>query len=116
MTENWLQILQDGGYEVDFSECEWSSTSFPEASCWNESVSIQGHEIRRVPKTEGIKILGAMLSHDGRDDVTLEYRISQAWKSWFKWRSVFCQHHAPLEKRPLLRDSVIRSSLFWGAK
>eukprot|EP00959_Pyramimonas_sp_CCMP1952_P025371 532321-Pyramimonas_sp.AAC.1 len=47
----------------------------------------------------------------------MEYRISQAWKSRFKWRSVVCQHHAPLEKRLLLCDSVVRSSsLFWGAK
>ena len=64
------------------------------------------------PVTE-LKILGSILSYDGRETCAVKHRIAQAWKCFAKWQHILVGTGNLVDKLSLWRKTVFRS-LVWG--
>ena len=54
------------------------------------NLMLAGTKIGYVPPWRGMKILGSMISGDGKSKVDIEYRIGKAWKAFWLQKGKCC--------------------------
>ena len=113
MTQTWLDMLNEAGWQAEKTEMTWCSTledALPGAvRLRNDTL------IRWAGRREGLKALGALLTFDGDIGAELWRRISSAWAAFGKHRHFLCCRAASLRERLRLLDKVVRPALFWCA-
>ena len=67
----------------------------------------------RAKRNVGFKVLGTLLSFDGRYGQELANRIQRAWRAFFAHKNLLCYQGGSLKVRFKLLDSLVSRSLFW---
>ena len=80
MTEKWLDLLEEYGWETPVAELTWCSTVADNEAAQFE---IRGHKALRTAAAVGFKVLGTMLTFDNKIDVEVAFRISRANNAFF---------------------------------
>jgi hypothetical protein len=74
---------------------------------------IEGFTIERRSRDDAIKILGTLISCDGRMDIELAHRITAVWNSFHQHRDTLCCKDVSLGKRIKLLQIIGEPALFW---
>ena len=109
MTRTWLALLAEYGWETPTPELTWCTT-------WEDEnyarIDIKGEVVRRAKMKEGFKVLGTIITFDGRFDLELENRLTRANRAFYpSWDLLGCIT-IPLAKRIQIFRSVVESSFF----
>ena len=112
MTEKWLDLLAEYGWETPVSDLTWCSTVTDNERAQFE---IRGQKALRTTAAVGFKVLGTMLTFDNKMDVEIEYRLSRASNTFFaNWDLMGCVS-VPLKTRMRIFKAVVDAPVFWRA-
>ena len=80
MTEKWLDLMAEYGWETPVADLAWCSTVKD-----NEitQFKIRGEKALRTAAAFGFKVLGTMLTFDNKFDVDIKYRLSRANNAFY---------------------------------
>eukprot|EP00969_Alexandrium_andersonii_P306811 13563316-Alexandrium_andersonii.AAC.1 len=105
------RALAKAGLTLQASKCSHSRNFFCEAG----SLHIDGEEVPRS-KNDVFKVLGVQISANALEDEELDFRVSQAWKSFWGLKGILMHRNAPLHQKFRLMDKAIRPNLLWAAE
>ena len=112
MTEKWLGLMAEYGWETPVADLTWCSTSTDNEAAHFE---IRGKKALRTAAAVGFKVLGTMLTFDNKMDVEVEHRLSRANNAFFaNWELLGCVS-VPHDKRIRVFKAVVDASVFWCA-
>ena len=88
MTEVWLDILAEYGWETPVTELTWCSTIQDDNRAQFE---IRGLPALRTSAAEGFKVLRTILTFDNKYDQEIEHRLSRANAAFYaSWHLLGC--------------------------
>ena len=114
MSNIWFGRCSLSGWDIPHNECAWSST-LTDAEC-SAPLKVEGRTIERRSRDDAIKILGTLVSCDGRMDFELGHRISAVWNTFHQHRDTLCCKDVPIGKRIELLKTVAEPALYWCAR
>ena len=94
------------GLDVAAEKCHW--TSFP--SMTTSTLALRDHQLNWESH---LTFVGTVLDVGGNDGRAIDYRIAQATKVFFKWRSILQCPNAPLMSRVTLFTKTVLMALLW---
>jgi hypothetical protein len=110
MTEYWIKLLADFGWNTPCSEMTWCSTATDDSI---RKFFIDICEIHTAKRSEGFKALGCQITFNGGNGDELKLRISRAWLSFNKYYDILCNKSASFRNRALLLKTLVANALFW---
>ena len=76
--------FQDAGLFIQQAKLKWMGNKLIDS---NQVLLFQGAPVQRVEQMKG---LGSMVRADCEENEAAHHRASQSWKSFHKWKHVFC--------------------------
>ena len=113
MANIWFSRCSYAGWNIPHSECCWATTLTDRECTWK--LVVEGNIIERRSRDDGVKVLGCVISCDGRMDIELSLRITAAWNAFYTHRDTLQCSSVPMAKRLKLLQCVVEPSLFWCA-
>ena len=112
MTEAWLDMLAEYGWETPVQDLTWCSTALDNERA---QFKVRGQDTLRTAANVGFKVLGTMLTFDNKYDVELEYRLTRANGAFYaNWDLLGCKT-VPLNTRLRVFRAVVDAALFFCA-
>ena len=112
MTNGWLRLLGEVGWETPTKDLTWGAAAVDE---YRAGIRVNGALTRRAGRSIGFKVLGTMVTFDSRFDVEVENRLARATATfWASWELLGCTS-TPLAKRILIFRATVEASFFWCA-
>lgn len=112
MLGEWLNSLEKVEFHTPHSELTWCTTAPDDLQM---SVQWQGLPIKRSSRKHGFKVLGAVVSFDGKCEQELQLRIAKSWKAFHANRLILCCKELSLRRRLSYLETLVSSVLFWAA-
>ena len=110
MWAEWTKVLAEDGFGMSHSEASWGWTAPDE---WKSEVIVDNHVIKRVPRKGGYKMLGCMLTFDGREHTELLHRTQKAWNSYFVYRNLLTAKGGSWKVKNKLLNQTAGKSFVW---
>ena len=112
MTEAWLDMLAEYGWETPVQDLTWCSTALDNERA---QFKVRGQDTLRTAANVGFKVLGTMLTFDNKNDVELEYRMTRANNAFYaNWDLLGCKS-VTLGTRLRVFRAVVDAAMFWCA-
>ena len=112
MIQNWHKILKLFDFSVVLDECVWATTL---QDSIRQRLQVDGHVHRRVPRSDGFKVLGAQVSFDQSAAAALRRCFACAWAAFNKHKAVLCCRRASIVRRLHLLDRFVRPAALYAA-
>ena len=88
MTDEWLRLLGEVGWETPTEDLTWCTTEKDDVSM---SININAKLTRRTEATSGFRVLGTVVTFDNNFDVEVENRLARATRAfWASWEMLGC--------------------------
>ena len=112
MTNEWLRLLGEAGWETPTEDLTWSTTAH---DAFKADIRVDGRITRRAEAKIDFKALGTMVTFDNAFDVEVENRLARATRTfWANWEMLGCVS-IPLPKRLQVLRATVAASFAWCA-
>eukprot|EP00974_Lingulodinium_polyedra_P079667 7715713-Lingulodinium_polyedra.AAC.1 len=78
MAEILSECLAPSGFSIKWDEGEWSSSPLAHGSF---QIAVRGVQVPHTPPHEGIRMLGMLLTLDGRTRRSVTAGVDSAWRA-----------------------------------
>jgi len=111
MISDFLQALSELGLNVNCDKCKVQTNRALRSS--SAFLCFDGHRIPIVPRSEGFKILGAIISVNVGFALEFANRIACGWGKFHSLRKLLCRRSCSLKRRLKLFDATVSKTVLW---
>ena len=112
MTKIWQERMASLGWTVPAEDFCWGTT---EENNVEMKIKLGDKVLKRVKRTEGVNVLGTILTFDGKTNVEFSNRCDKAWAAFWARKDIFRRFEANLFKRMRMLERFVGPSLLWCA-
>jgi hypothetical protein len=112
MTESWIKCLTQHGFHIPVDEISVCTTAPDDSPC---RVHVGGSRLIRKPRAVGYKVLGTILSFDGRNSAEIKDRMNKAERAFWANRTSFINKSNNIVSKLKLLAEILRAVGLWCA-